>query len=126
MFINSPTSRQFSYDKFDLRDITLIVGVLLFIYGLLFEAIADQMKFNFRNNPANKGHWCDIGPWKITRHPNYYGELCVWWAVFIISSSILVTWKWIAVISPLFITTILIFGSGMPTVERSADKKYNK
>ena len=126
MFINSPTSRDFSYDEFDLRDITLIFGVLLFIYGLLFEAIADQMKFNFRNNPDNKGRWCDVGPWKITRHPNYYGELCIWWAVFIISSSILVTWRWIAIVSPLFISTALIFGSGMPTVERNADKKYGK
>lgn len=126
ILINSPTSPEFSYDEFDVKDLTLIFGGLLFIYGLVVEAIADQSKFIFRNNPQNKGKWCDVGLWKISRHPNYYGELCVWWGMFIISTPVLESWKWVAIISPLFISLLLIFGSGMPTTERNADKKYGK
>lgn len=126
MFINSPTSPRPDFDDIVPQDITVIIGVIIFIFGLGLETISDQVKFQFRNNPANKGKICNVGPWKFSRHPNYFGELCVWWGVFIISTSILETWKWIAVISPLFITFLLVFGTGVPPLERSADKRYGR
>jgi steroid 5-alpha reductase family enzyme len=126
MFINSPTAPRPGFDEIEPRDVTVIIGVLVAIFGLVFETISDHIKFRFRNNPNNSGKWCDTGPWKVSRHPNYFGEICFWWGIFIISTSILEGWKWIAIISPLFITTILIGGSGMPLVERNADKKYGR
>jgi steroid 5-alpha reductase family enzyme len=126
MFINSPTAPRPGFDEVEPRDVTVIIGVLVAIFGLVFETISDHIKFRFRNNPNNSGKWCDTGPWKVSRHPNYFGEICFWWGIFIISTSILEGWKWIAIISPLFITTILIGGSGMPLVERNADKKYGR
>ena len=52
---------------------------LLGIPGFLLESVADMQKFNFRQNKANKNRWCDVGVWKWSRHPNYYGEILVWY-----------------------------------------------
>ena len=126
IFINSPTAPRPGFSDIEPQDVTVIIGGLIFIFGLIFETISDQVKFNFRSNPENKGKWCNVGPWKISRHPNYFGEITVWWGAFIMSASILETWKWIAVISPLFITFILVFGTGIPPLERSSDKRYGR
>lgn len=103
-----------------------IVGLVFFCIGLLTEAVSDQQKFMFRNNPANKGKWCDTGLWKISRHPNYFGEILLWVGIFIISTSILSYGQWAAVLSPLFITAILLFLSGIPLLEKKADERFFK
>lgn len=122
IFINSPTSPRPDFDDILPQDITVIIGALIFIFGLALETISEQVKFQFRNNPANKGKICNVGPWKFSRHPNYFGELCVWWGVFIISTSILETWKWVAIISPLYITFLLVFVTGVPPIERISNR----
>lgn len=66
------------------------------------------------------------GLWKISRHPNYFGEILLWIGVFIISTSILQKGEWAAVLSPVFITTILLFLSGIPLLEKKADERYFK
>ena len=57
IFINAPASAERT-DYFTAQD---VVGIVLFVMGLLTETIADQQKFSFRNNPANKGKWCATG-----------------------------------------------------------------
>jgi steroid 5-alpha reductase family enzyme len=52
-----------------------IVGWILWLVGLVIEAIADQQKLNFKKSPGSKGKWCDVGVWKWSRHPNYFGEV---------------------------------------------------
>lgn len=100
-------------------------GIGVFVFGLIIEAIADQQKFNFRNNPENKDHWCDAGLWSWSRHPNYFGEMLVWWGAFLLSIEIIDEKKlWTAVMSPLFLMTILLFLSGIPLLEKKADDKY--
>lgn len=120
IFINSPVALQ--------RDISVadIVGAVIFLLGLLYETVADYQKFIFKTSPLNKDKWCDVGLWKVSRHPNYLGEICVWWGVFIVSSTILVAAKWLVVVSPLFVMLTLIFFTGIPPLERSADRKYGK
>ena len=86
-----------------------IIGGILFVIGLLTEAISDQQKFSFRNNPENRGKWCQVGFWKISRHPNYFGEITLWIGVFLISTSICVDAQWVGVLSPLFTASILLF-----------------
>ncbi|XP_031559652.1 uncharacterized protein C594.04c-like [Actinia tenebrosa] len=100
------------------------VGVAIFGVGLILEAVSDQIKFSFRNNPENRGKWCAVGPWKWSRHPNYFGEMLVWWGIFIISCSILEKGEWAAILSPLFLMAILLFLSGIPLLEKKADERY--
>lgn len=126
LFTNSPTAPRPRYSEISLRDITVIVGAVLFLSFLILEAASDQIKFSFRINPQNKGKWCSVGPWKVSRHPNYFGEIGVWWSAFLISASILEGPKWAAVISPIFITSTLVFATGIPLLERSADKRYGQ
>lgn len=126
LFVNSPTAPRPRYSEVSLRDITVVVGAVLFLAFLILEAVSDQIKFNFRRNPKNKGKWCDVGPWRVSRHPNYFGEIGVWWSVFLISASVLEGPKWAAVVSPIFITVLLVFATGIPLLELSSNKRYGQ
>ncbi|XP_020623579.1 uncharacterized protein LOC110061093 isoform X1 [Orbicella faveolata] len=125
IFINAPSSatKLDPDNKWTPQD---IIGVIMFATGLLSETFADFQKFNFRNNPANKGKFCDAGLWKVSRHPNYFGEITLWIGIFIISSSVLTGGQWTAVLSPIFTISILLFLSGIPLLEKSSDKKHKK
>lgn len=101
-----------------------IIGWIMYLSGLLIEAISDQQKLQFKQKPSTTGRWCDIGLWKWSRHPNYFGEILLWWGVFVASLAVLGSWKWIAIIGPIFITLLLLFLSGIPLLEYSADKKF--
>ncbi|KAI5084294.1 hypothetical protein GOP47_0000463 [Adiantum capillus-veneris] len=101
-----------------------IVGWVLWFVGALTEAVADQQKLAFKNNPANKGKWCDAGLWGFTRHPNYFGEILLWWGIFIAATPVLKGGQWAVIAGPIFITAVLLFLSGIPLLEASADKRY--
>ena len=102
-----------------------IVGIVIFLKGLIIEAIADMQKFTFTGKAANKGKWIDIGIWKTSRHPNYLGEMLVWIGMYLVVvsslSGINILW---ASLSPLYIISLLLFVSGIPLLEKSADKKW--
>jgi len=117
ILINSPVNPNSDFFPLD------IVGTVIFILGFLLESVADMQKFNFRQNQANKNRWCDVGVWKWSRHPNYYGEILVWLGTFLLSASVLSGWKWVAVLSPSFIIAILLFLSGIPLLEEKADER---
>ncbi|MFT4532119.1 MAG: steroid 5-alpha reductase family enzyme, partial [Candidatus Saccharimonadales bacterium] len=105
----------------------VVIGFGIWLVGLAVEAIADLQKFNFINDKNNKGRWIDVGLWKYSRHPNYFGEILVWAGVFVFVSSVLVgSDLLIALISPVFIAILLIFVSGIPLLEKSADKRWGK
>lgn len=67
-----------------------------------------------------------VGVWKVSRHPNYFGEIIIWIGMFIISTSICVDGKWAGVLSPLFTMAILLFLSGIPLLEKKSDERYRK
>ena len=80
-----------------------------------------------RLDPAKKNTWCTDGLWKYSRHPNYFGELLFWWGIFISCSQSFYQQNNIAfytILSPLFITLLLLGFSGMPILEKSANTKY--
>jgi len=52
-----------------------IIGWIIWLVGICVEATADQQKLVFKNSPSNRGKWCDVGLWKYSRHPNYFGEV---------------------------------------------------
>ena len=94
------------------------LGLIVWIIGFYFESVGDRQLAEFKKDPANKGHVIKSGLWKYTRHPNYFGEATMWWGIFLIALS--VPFGWSAVISPLTITLMLLYVSGVPLLE----KKY--
>lgn len=101
-----------------------LIGIVLYSIGLLFETISDAQKFRYKSTPENADHWMDSGLWKYSRHPNYFGEILVWWGLFIVVIPSLGGLEWLTVLGPLFITLLLLFVSGIPLLEKSADRKY--
>ena len=89
-------------------------GLIVWIFGFYFESTADKQLSNHIKNPANKGKLMTTGLWKYSRHPNYFGEVTQWWGIFLLSSSLF------TIISPLTITLLILFVSGIPLLE----KKY--
>jgi steroid 5-alpha reductase family enzyme len=92
-----------AYESFSLRD---GFGFGMFALGWCIEVAADQQKFDFKNDSKNKGHWCDKGLWSWSRHPNYFGEIVLWWGLFVVCSTTFVDapWKYFSVVGPAFLT----------------------
>ncbi|CAN8235027.1 unnamed protein product [Cochlearia groenlandica] len=103
---------------------TDVIGWTMWAIGFLIEAAADQQKLSFKNTPENRGKWCDVGVWKYSRHPNYFGEILLWWGIFVASSPALHGAEYLVVLGPIFLTLLLLFVSGIPLLEASADKKH--
>lgn len=100
-------------------------GITVFIIGLCIETVADLQKMRFNNDPKNKGKWIESGIWKYSRHPNYFGEILVWVGVYLYAVQVLsVPAALIALVSPLFIAILLLFVSGIPLLEKSADRRW--
>lgn len=101
-----------------LENIYLVVaGLLVWLIGFYFESVGDAQLKAFLANPANKGQVMDQGLWRYTRHPNYFGEATMWWGIFIIALG--AGAPWVVIISPLTITILVRYVSGVPLLERS-------
>jgi len=93
-----------------------VVGVCIWVVGFLFESIGDWQLKNHLLDPAKKGQLMTSGLWRYSRHPNYFGEATQWWGIWVIALS--VPFGWLGIISPLTITVLLLFVSGVPLTER--------
>lgn len=93
-------------------------GLLLWSIGFAFESIGDSQLNAFKKIPENKGHILQTGLWKYTRHPNYFGESLMWWAIALIASQ--VPYGYVGFIGAITITIMVRFVSGVPLLE----KKY--
>lgn len=96
------------------------LGVFIWIVGFYFEVVGDLQLEKFKKNKQNSGKLLTEGLWSLTRHPNYFGEATCWWGIFLISVTGFED-LWL-VISPLVITLLLLFVSGVPLLE----KKYKE
>jgi len=93
-----------------------LLGVLLWILGFCFESVADWQLDRFIKNPDNRGKIMNQGLWRYSRHPNYFGEVTMWWGIYILALSL--PWGYLSVIGPLTISYIILFVSGVPMAER--------
>ena len=100
------------------------IGLVVWAAGITIEAVADAQKSKFKSDPDNKGDFIDVGLWKWSRHPNYFGEITLWTGVLIIAIPVLQGLSWLAVISPLFVTLLLTKISGINLQEEQAQERW--
>ena len=98
-----------------------VIGVLVWIVGFCFEAVADAQLAVFIKNPSNKGQLIQSGLWAYSRHPNYFGEVTQWWGIGILALS--VPGSWIGLLGRLTITFLILKVSGVPMLEERMAKK---
>ena len=104
-------------------------GCVLWCLGFLTETVADAQKSAWRAKPGNTGRFIDTGLWSLARHPNYGGEIMVWCGMAALSLAGLAGSPMsmaAAVCSPLFVTFLLTKVSGVPMLQRSAEKRWGK
>jgi len=101
-----------------------VAGVVIWFVGLAIETVSDAQKSAFRGTEKNRGRFISSGLWRYSRHPNYFGEMLVWWGLFIYAVPFLHGAAFAVAIGPLFLTLLLLFVSGIPLLERSAEEKY--
>lgn len=97
------------------------VGLACFTVGLTFETVADWQLVRFKSQPENRGRVLDRGLWRYTRHPNYFGDFCVWWGLYLIA--IAHGENLGTIISPLLMSVLLMRVSGVTLLERSMSQK---
>ena len=103
----------------ELFDQYIYLGIIVWVIGYIFEVIGDYQLKRFISLPKNKGKIMKSGLWKYTRHPNYFGEAVMWWGLFLIVINL--KYGLYTIISPILITYLLVYVSGIPLLE----KKYN-
>jgi steroid 5-alpha reductase family enzyme len=110
MFINKNVYGDLNY--------LILIGLVVWVIGFLFESIGDKQLETYLKNPENKGKIMQEGLWKYTRHPNYFGEVTLWWGIWIIAFSIQNSIY--TIVGPITISFLILFVSGIPLLE----KKY--
>jgi len=100
------------------------LGPLLWLTGLAMETTSDYQKFRFRNRPENRESFIRSGLWKYSRHPNYFGEILVWWSIWLTALPGFHGMNHLGIIGPLFITILILFVSGVPILEKKSNEKY--
>lgn len=95
-----------------------VIGLALAAFGIVFEAIGDWQMSRFKADPAHKGQVMDRGVWRYTRHPNYFGETCIWWGFWLVAlggAGLGGAWT---IVSPILMTVLLLKVSGVSLLEK--------
>lgn len=99
-------------------------GAAIWVFGFVWEVIADRQKAAFKEDPANKGDFINVGLWRWSRHPNYFGEITLWTGILVMTLPLLSGTAWLAVISPLFVTLLLTKVSGINLQNKQAKERW--
>lgn len=101
-----------------------IAGTVIWLVGFIFEIVADQQKSTF--NKKNKGKFISTGLWSMSRHPNYFGEFLLWFGITIVSFGYIDNYKYIILLTPVFVYLLLTRVSGVNLLEEIAEKRWGK
>jgi steroid 5-alpha reductase family enzyme len=91
-------------------------GVAVWLMGVVFEAVGDRQLRVFKSDPSHRGLLMDRGLWAWTRHPNYFGDACVWWGLWLIT--VAGCWSLATVLSPVLMTYFLVYATGARLTEK--------
>ena len=97
-----------------------VAAVLVWIVGFVFEALGDLQLAQFRSNPDNKGRVLQSGLWSLTRHPNYFGDFCIWWGFYLFALS---AGGWWTIFAPLLMSFLLLKVSGVAMLEKDIGER---
>jgi steroid 5-alpha reductase family enzyme len=103
-----------------------ILGIALWLVGFAVEVVADQQKSTFKRDPTNDGRFISSGLWAWSRHPNYFGEILLWTGIAMMAIPLLSGWRWVVLISPVFVTLLLTRVSGIPMLETRAQDRWGE
>lgn len=93
------------------------IGIAMWVIGFFFEAVSDYQMYTFKQDPAHKNKILQTGLWKYSRHPNYFGEIAMWWGIYLLALS--VPYGWLTIIAPGAISITLLFVTGVPWAEQA-------
>lgn len=99
-------------------------GAAIWLLGFVFESVADAQKQSYRTDPANKGKFINVGLWRWCRHPNYFGEITLWFGILVIAVPVLSGLSWLVVISPIFVFLLLTRISGINLQDAQAKERW--
>ncbi len=132
--LNSPAASVANYGggnpTFGARD---IAGIVMWSIGFICETIADFHKFSWRFSKPPKSQFMRYGLWRFSRAPNYFGEILLWWGIFVIVNTVAVSdipnenvkkALWASMLSPIFTMFLLLGLSGLPLVQKPTGKKF--
>jgi steroid 5-alpha reductase family enzyme len=99
------------------------IGIAIAVFGIAFEAIGDAQMARFKSDPGHEGQVMDRGLWRYTRHPNYFGEACTWWGLWLLAiSGAGFSGAW-SVVSPVLMTVLLLKVSGVSLLEKDISER---
>lgn len=101
-----------------------LVGVAVWLVGLVFESVGDLQLARFKADPANEGEVLDHGLWRYTRHPNYFGDFLVWWGLYLTAATT-ASWWW-TLASPVLMSVLLMRVSGVTLLEDSLSRRLDQ
>jgi steroid 5-alpha reductase family enzyme len=101
-----------------------VLGIAVWVAGFAIEVVADQQKSAFKKDPVNEGRFITTGLWAWSRHPNYFGEIMLWTGIAVMALPVLSGWRWVTLISPIFVYVLITRVSGVPMLEKRAAKRW--
>jgi steroid 5-alpha reductase family enzyme len=108
-----------STDRFEMQLLD-VAGVVLWLVGVLFESVGDWQLSRFKADPHNTGRVMDQGLWRYTRHPNYFGDFCVWWGLYLVAAA---GGAWWTMFSPVLMSVLLLQVSGVTLLEKDIKQR---
>ena len=101
-------------------DVVVVIGALVWLLGVVFEAVGDAQLAAYKKDP-DRPPVMDRGLWRYTRHPNYFGDACVWWGIWLVAAS---AWPGVLTVpSPVVMTYFLVFATGARLLEETMMKR---
>ena len=99
------------------------IALALWTFGMFFEAVSDMQLARFKASDNNRGKVLNTGLWRYSRHPNYFGEFCIWWAFFLFAVA---SGHWWSIVSPLLVSVLLLKISGVSLLESTITERRPK